>query len=65
MVGGTQGPPLRGRGEELAAIGARLDEVRSGVGCSSAWMTCTGAELAAAWRCGSFHSGSPPCLSAG
>jgi DNA-binding CsgD family transcriptional regulator len=32
MVGGTQGPPLRGRGEELAAIGARLDEVRSGVG---------------------------------
>ncbi len=32
MVGGTRGPPLRGRGEELAAIGARLDEVRSGVG---------------------------------
>jgi DNA-binding CsgD family transcriptional regulator len=32
MVGGTQGPPLRGRGGELAAIGARLDDVRSGVG---------------------------------
>jgi DNA-binding CsgD family transcriptional regulator len=32
MVGGAQGPPLRGRGDELAAIGARLDEVRSGVG---------------------------------
>jgi DNA-binding CsgD family transcriptional regulator len=32
MVGGTRGSPLRGRGEELAAIGARLDEVRSGVG---------------------------------
>jgi DNA-binding CsgD family transcriptional regulator len=32
MVGGTRGPPLRGRGDELAAIGARLDEVRSGVG---------------------------------
>jgi DNA-binding CsgD family transcriptional regulator len=32
MVGGTLGPPLRGRGDELAAIGARLDEVRSGVG---------------------------------
>jgi DNA-binding CsgD family transcriptional regulator len=32
MVGGTQGSPLRGRGDELAAIGARLDEVRSGVG---------------------------------
>jgi DNA-binding CsgD family transcriptional regulator len=32
VVGGTRGPPLRGRGEELAAIGARLDEVRSGVG---------------------------------
>ncbi len=27
-----QGLPLRGRGDELAAIGARLDEVRSGVG---------------------------------
>ncbi|HEY2437649.1 MAG TPA: AAA family ATPase, partial [Solirubrobacteraceae bacterium] len=25
-------PPLRGRGDELAAIGGRLDEVRSGVG---------------------------------
>ena len=32
MTGGTEGPPLRGRGGELAAIGARLDEVRSGVG---------------------------------
>jgi DNA-binding CsgD family transcriptional regulator len=32
MVGGTQGPPLRGRGDELAAIAARLDEVRSGIG---------------------------------
>ncbi|HEX6526891.1 MAG TPA: LuxR C-terminal-related transcriptional regulator, partial [Streptosporangiaceae bacterium] len=32
MVGGTRGLPLRGRGGELAAIGARLDEVRSGVG---------------------------------
>ena len=32
MVGGARGPPLRGRGGELAAIGARLDEVRSGVG---------------------------------
>jgi DNA-binding CsgD family transcriptional regulator len=32
MVGGTQGPPLRGRSDELAAIAARLDEVRSGVG---------------------------------
>ena len=32
MVGGIREPPLRGRGEELAAIGARLDEVRSGVG---------------------------------
>jgi DNA-binding CsgD family transcriptional regulator len=32
MVGGTQGPPLRGRGDELAAIADRLDEVRSGIG---------------------------------
>jgi DNA-binding CsgD family transcriptional regulator len=32
MVEGAQGPPLRGRGDELAAIAARLDEVRSGVG---------------------------------
>jgi DNA-binding CsgD family transcriptional regulator len=32
MVRGTPGLPLRGRGGELAAIGARLDEVRSGVG---------------------------------
>jgi DNA-binding CsgD family transcriptional regulator len=32
MVGGTGGLPLRGRGDELAAIAARLDEVRSGVG---------------------------------
>ena len=32
MVGSIREPPLRGRGEELAAIGARLDEVRSGVG---------------------------------
>jgi DNA-binding CsgD family transcriptional regulator len=32
MVKGTRVPPLRGRGDELAAIGARLDEVRSGVG---------------------------------
>jgi DNA-binding CsgD family transcriptional regulator len=32
MVGGGRGLPLRGRGDELAAIGARLDEVRSGVG---------------------------------
>ena len=32
MVGGTWRTPLRGRGEELAAIGARLEEVRAGVG---------------------------------
>jgi DNA-binding CsgD family transcriptional regulator/tetratricopeptide (TPR) repeat protein len=32
MVGGTRGHPLRGRAAEVAAIGARLDEVRSGVG---------------------------------
>jgi DNA-binding CsgD family transcriptional regulator len=32
MLGGGRGLPLRGRGDELAAIGARLDEVRSGVG---------------------------------
>jgi len=32
MVGATGGLPLRGRGDELAAIAARLDEVRSGVG---------------------------------
>jgi len=32
MVGGTRGLPLRGRDEELAAIGTRLDEIRSGVG---------------------------------
>jgi DNA-binding CsgD family transcriptional regulator len=32
MVGNTRGTPLRGRGDELAAIGGRLDEVRSGVG---------------------------------
>jgi DNA-binding CsgD family transcriptional regulator len=32
VVGGTREPPLRGRGDELAAIAARLDEVRSGVG---------------------------------
>src|SRR5579859_7682843 len=32
MTAGTRGAPLRGRGDELAAIGARLDEVRSGVG---------------------------------
>jgi DNA-binding CsgD family transcriptional regulator len=32
MVGGTGGLPLRGRGDELAAIAARLEEVRSGVG---------------------------------
>ena len=32
MVGGTRRTPLRGRGDELAAIAARLDEVRSGVG---------------------------------
>jgi DNA-binding CsgD family transcriptional regulator len=32
MVGITGGPPLRGRGAELAAIGSRLDEIRSGVG---------------------------------
>jgi predicted ATPase len=32
MVGGTPGLPLRGRDGELAAIGARLDQVRSGVG---------------------------------
>jgi DNA-binding CsgD family transcriptional regulator len=30
--GGTRERPLRGRAAELAAIGARLDEVRSGVG---------------------------------
>src|SRR5579859_1374584 len=32
MTAGTRGAPLRGRGDELAAIGARLDEVRSGIG---------------------------------
>jgi len=32
MVEGTRRTPLRGRGDELAAIAARLDEVRSGVG---------------------------------
>jgi predicted ATPase len=32
MVGGAWGAPLRGRGGELTGIGARLDEVRSGVG---------------------------------
>jgi DNA-binding CsgD family transcriptional regulator len=32
MVGGILGLPLRGRGGELATVGARLDEVRSGVG---------------------------------
>ena len=32
MAGGTRERPLRGRAAELAAIGARLDEVRSGVG---------------------------------
>src|ERR1700733_4790210 len=32
MPGGTRGHPLRGRAAEVAAIGARLDEVRSGVG---------------------------------
>jgi DNA-binding CsgD family transcriptional regulator len=32
MVGGARRTPLRGRGDELAAIGGRLDEVRSGVG---------------------------------
>ena len=32
MAGGTRGHPLRGRAAEVAAIGARLDEVRSGVG---------------------------------
>jgi DNA-binding CsgD family transcriptional regulator len=32
MVGGAGVPPLRGRGDELAAIATRLDEVRSGVG---------------------------------
>lgn len=32
MVGGTRATPLRGRDEELAAIGSRLDEIRSGVG---------------------------------
>ncbi len=32
MVGSTGGTPVRGRGDELAAIGARLDQVRSGVG---------------------------------
>jgi DNA-binding CsgD family transcriptional regulator len=30
--GGTRERPLRGRAAELAAIGARLDEIRSGVG---------------------------------
>jgi DNA-binding CsgD family transcriptional regulator len=32
MIGGTRRTPLRGRDDELAAIGARLDEVRSGIG---------------------------------
>jgi DNA-binding CsgD family transcriptional regulator len=32
MVRSTGGTPVRGRGDELAAIGARLDQVRSGVG---------------------------------
>ena len=32
MVEGTRRTPLRGRGDELAAIATRLDEVRSGVG---------------------------------
>jgi DNA-binding CsgD family transcriptional regulator len=32
MVGSTWGTPVRGRSDELAAIGARLDQVRSGVG---------------------------------
>jgi DNA-binding CsgD family transcriptional regulator len=32
MVGSTGGTPVRGRGDELAAIGARLDQIRSGVG---------------------------------
>ena len=32
MAGGTPGHPLRGRAAEVAAIGERLDEVRSGVG---------------------------------
>ena len=32
MIEGTRRTPLRGRGGELAAIAARLDEVRSGVG---------------------------------
>ena len=32
MVEGTRRTPLRGRGDELAAIAARLDEVQSGVG---------------------------------
>jgi AAA ATPase domain len=31
-MGGTSGTPVRGRGDELAAIGARLDQIRSGVG---------------------------------
>ena len=32
MPGGTHGHPLRGRAAEVAAVGARLDEVRLGVG---------------------------------
>jgi DNA-binding CsgD family transcriptional regulator len=32
VAGGSRERPLRGRAAELAAIGARLDEVRSGVG---------------------------------
>ena len=32
MVEGTRRTPLRGRGDELAAIATRLDEVQSGVG---------------------------------
>jgi len=32
MAGGSRRHPLRGRAAEVAAIGARLDEVRSGVG---------------------------------
>jgi DNA-binding CsgD family transcriptional regulator len=32
LVGGAGGHPLRGRDEELATIGAKLDKLRSGVG---------------------------------
>ena len=71
MVGGT-GAPLRGRHKELAAIDARLDEVRSGVGSSSLWRGGPASARAGCWTCArhwrsSAHFGSvrePPNRSA-